>query len=144
MADLNFLTALAGGVLIGTSATLLMLFNGRIAGVSGMVSGALELRAGSLWRWLFIVGLLMGGWLYESLLAQQPTSLSEFSPRMMMIGGFLVGVGTRLGHGCTSGHGVCGLGRLSVRSLVAVFTFLTTGFVTVFVIRHVFTIGVVG
>ena len=141
MASFNLLTALAGGALIGLSAVLLLLFNGRIAGISGIVSGAL---AGSLWRSLFIVGLLAGGWLYESVLAAQPTPVSEFSPWAMVIGGFLVGVGTRLGHGCTSGHGVCGLGRLSGRSLAAVLTFLSTGFVTVFVTRHVLIIGGVG
>lgn len=137
MVSFNFLTALIGGVLIGISATLLLLFNGRIAGISGIVSGALAFRADSLWRWLFITGLLVGGWLYESVLAQQPTPVSDFSPEAMLIGGFLVGIGTRLGHGCTSGHGVCGLGRLSVRSLVAVLTFLSTGFVTVFITQHV-------
>lgn len=137
MVSFNFLTALIGGALIGISATLLLLFNGRIAGVSGIVSGAIGFRAGSLWRWLFVIGLLVGGWLYEGLLAQQPTPASEFSPVAMIVGGLLVGVGTRLGHGCTSGHGVCGLGRLSVRSLVAVLTFLSTGFVTVFITRHI-------
>ena len=112
MVNFSFVNALIGGVLIGVSATLLLLFNGRIAGISGIVSGALGFRAGSLWRWLFIVGLLAGGWLYEIVLAQQPTPVSAFAPISMVIGGFLVGVGTRLGHGCTSGHGVCGLGRL--------------------------------
>ena len=144
MANFNLLTALAGGALIGISATLLLLFNGRIAGISGIVSGALEFQPDSLWRSLFVAGLLAGGWLYESVLAAQPTPVSEFSPVAMVIGGFLVGVGTRLGHGCTSGHGVCGLGRLSGRSLAAVLTFLSTGFVTVFITRHVLMIGVVG
>ncbi|MEO1396581.1 MAG: YeeE/YedE family protein [Cyanobacteria bacterium J06634_5] len=141
MVSFNFLTALIGGVLIGISATLLLLFNGRIAGISGIVSGTLGLGAGGLWRWLFVIGLLGGGWLYESVLAQQPTPEAAFSPWAMVVGGLFVGVGTRLGHGCTSGHGVCGLGRLSVRSLVAVLTFLSTGFVTVFITRHVLMLG---
>ena len=137
MVNFSFVNALIGGVLIGVSATLLLLFNGRIAGISGIVSGALGFRADSLWRWLFIVGLLAGAWLYEIVLAQQPTPVAAFAPVAMVIGGFLVGVGTRLGDGCTSGHGVCGLGRLSVRSLVAVLTFLSTGFITVFITRHI-------
>ncbi|MEL7054651.1 MAG: YeeE/YedE family protein [Cyanobacteria bacterium J06634_6] len=137
MADFNLATALAGGILIGLSATLLLLCNGRIAGISGIVSGALGFSPDLSWRWLFIVGMLTGGWIYESVLAQQPTPVSDFSPLAMIIGGLAVGIGTRLGHGCTSGHGVCGLGRLSGRSLVAVLTFLATGFITVFIIRHV-------
>ena len=143
MASFNFLAALAGGVLIGISATLLLLFNGRIAGISGIMSGAIKFRSGSLWRWLFVLGLLIGGWLYESVLAQQPTPVSDFSPTAMVVGGLLVGIGTRLGHGCTSGHGVCGLGRLSGRSLAAVVTFLFTGFATVFVMRHVLMVSAV-
>ncbi|MEL7068705.1 MAG: YeeE/YedE family protein [Cyanobacteria bacterium J06581_3] len=137
MADFNLATALAGGILIGLSATLLLLCNGRIAGISGIVSGALGFSPDLSWRWLFIVGMLTGGWIYESVLAQQPTPVSDFSPLAMIISGLTVGIGTRLGHGCTSGHGVCGLGRLSGRSLVAVLTFLATGFITVFIIRHV-------
>ncbi|MEL6139937.1 MAG: YeeE/YedE family protein [Cyanobacteria bacterium J06626_23] len=136
MADFNLGTALMGGVLIGISATLLLLFNGRIAGISGIVSGAM-FGPDRRWRWLFIAGLLLGGWVYEGAIAPQPTPVSDFSPWVMVLGGLLVGVGTRLGHGCTSGHGVCGLGRLSVRSLVAVLAFLITGFITVFVTRHV-------
>ncbi|MEL6248820.1 MAG: YeeE/YedE family protein [Cyanobacteria bacterium J06648_16] len=136
MADFNFVTALVGGMLIGLSATMLLLFNGRIAGISGIVSGAM-FGPDRRWRWLFIAGLLLGGWVYEGAIAPQPTPVSDFSPWAMVLGGLLVGLGTRLGHGCTSGHGVCGLGRLSVRSLAAVVTFLITGFVTVFVTRHV-------
>lgn len=137
MADFNLAIALAGGLLIGLSATLLLLCNGRIAGISGIVSGALGFSTDLSWRWLFIIGMLTGGWIYESVLAQQPTPVSDFSPLAMIIGGLAVGIGTRLGHGCTSGHGVCGLGRLSGRSLVAVLTFLAAGFITVFIIRHV-------
>lgn len=141
MADFNLTTALLGGLLIGISSTLLLLFNGRIAGISGIVSGAINFNRDSQWQWLFIGGLLLGGWLYENVLALQPTPIDMFSPWAMVVGGFLVGVGTRLGNGCTSGHGVCGLGRLSSRSLVAVLTFLTTGFITVFVTRHLLSLG---
>ncbi|MGB3294369.1 MAG: YeeE/YedE thiosulfate transporter family protein [Phormidesmis sp.] len=136
MTDFNWITASVGGLLIGLSATLLLLFNGRIAGISGIVGGALKLNEDSRWRWLFIGGLLLGGWLYEGAIAPTPTPVSELAPVAMLVGGLLVGVGTRLGNGCTSGHGVCGLGRLSFRSLVAVLTFLATGFITVFVTRH--------
>ena len=144
MADFNLTTALLGGLLIGLSSTLLLLFNGRIAGISGIVGGAISFGRDSRWRWLFIAGLLLGGWLYEGVIshgsglvsAPQPTPISEFAPVSMILGGLLVGFGTRLGNGCTSGHGVCGLGRLSFRSLVAVLTFLATGFITVFVTRH--------
>ncbi|MFE4106045.1 YeeE/YedE family protein [Almyronema epifaneia] len=137
MVAFNWMTALTGGALIGLSATLLLAFNGRIAGISGIVNGAIAFTRSEIWRWFFIAGLLLGGALYEYGLATQPTPTSTFSPSAMIIGGFLVGFGTRLGSGCTSGHGVCGLGRLSGRSLVAVLVFLTTGLITVFLTRHV-------
>jgi uncharacterized protein len=137
MATFNWITALSGGILIGISATLLLSFNGRIAGISGIVNGAIDLTQRELWRWLFLLGLLGGGALYEYTLAAQPTPHSTFAPWAMVVGGFLVGFGTRMGNGCTSGHGVCGLGRLSGRSLVAVITFLLTAILTVFVVRHV-------
>ena len=133
MVAFDGVSALVGGVLIGTSATILLAFSGRIAGISGMVNGAVSLKPSEIWRWGFIMGMVLGGAAFEYGLAQQPTPLSVFSPWAMIIGGFLVGFGTRMGSGCTSGHGVCGLGRLSPRSLVAVSTFLTTAMVTVFV-----------
>ena len=123
--------------MIGISATLLLVFNGRVAGISGMVNRAISFKAREIWRWVFILGMVLGGGLYEYGLASQPTPLSVFSPWAMVMGGFLVGFGTRMGNGCTSGHGVCGLGRLSWRSLVAVMTFLSTAIVTVFVVRHI-------
>ena len=137
MAEFNWVTASFGGLLIGTSATVLLAFNGRIAGISGMVNSAISFVVTESWRWLFLVGLLLGGALYEYVFAPQPTPESAFAPWAMVIGGFLVGFGTRMGNGCTSGHGVCGLGRLSLRSLVAVLTFLATAMVTVFLMRHV-------
>ncbi|PLZ05237.1 YeeE/YedE family protein [Fischerella thermalis WC114] len=137
MAEFNWFTALVGGILIGISATLLLAFNGRIAGISGIINGAITFNKDEIWRWMFILGMLLGGVLYEYELASQPTPKSTFAPVAMIIGGFLVGFGTRMGSGCTSGHGVCGLGRLSLRSLVAVLTFLTTAIITVFIVRHV-------
>lgn len=138
MADFNWLTALAGGILIGLSATLLLAFNGRIAGISGMVNGAISFRVEERWRWRFLGGMVAGGALYEYLLPLPMTPRSELAPGLMILGGLLVGFGTRLGNGCTSGHGVCGLGRLSGRSLVAVLTFLASAMVTVFAVRHGF------
>ena len=137
MTAVSGLTALSGGMLIGISATVLLLLSGRIAGISGMVNGAITFAKEELWRWSFIAGLLLGAALYEYGFAVQPTPRSPFAPVAMIVGGLLVGWGTRLGNGCTSGHGVCGLGRLSMRSLIAVLTFLVTGMLTVFVIRHV-------
>lgn len=137
MATFNGMTALLGGILIGISATLLLMFNGRIAGISGIVNGAITFVKAESWRWLFLLGMVLGGAFYEYGLATQPTPTSTFAPWAMVIGGFLVGFGTRMGSGCTSGHGVCGLGRLSLRSLVAVMSFMATAMLTVFVVRHV-------
>ncbi|NJN20370.1 MAG: YeeE/YedE family protein [Leptolyngbya sp. RL_3_1] len=137
MAEFSWVTALLGGILIGLSATLLLAFNGRIAGISGMVNGAIAFKSQEAWRWVFLLGMVLGGGLYEYGLAPEPTPLSSFAPWAMIAGGLLVGMGTRIGSGCTSGHGVCGLGRRVGReSLVAVITFLSTAMVTVFVIRH--------
>ena len=137
MTEVNWLTALVGGMLIGLSATILLAFDGRIAGISGIVNGAIKFKKEENWRWLFIFGMLAGGFLYEYLFTSEPTPLSSFAPGAMIIGGFLVGFGTRLGNGCTSGHGVCGLGRLSFRSLMAVITFMITAIITVFITRHI-------
>jgi uncharacterized protein len=136
MAEFNWMTGLLGGMLIGLSATLLLAFNGRIAGISGILNGAIAFTQAEVWRWYFLAGMLIGGALYEYTLATQPTPKSTFAPVAMLIGGFLVGFGTRMGNGCTSGHGVCGLGRLSLRSFVAVCTFLITAIVTVLITRH--------
>lgn len=128
------MTALLGGVLIGLSATLLLAFNGRIAGISGIVNGAIQNN--EVWRWLFLAGMILGGFIYEYGLAAEATPKPAFTPGAMLLGGFLVGFGTRLGNGCTSGHGVCGLGRLSLRSLVAVLIFLAAAMLTVWITRH--------
>lgn len=137
MVEIDWIAALIGGMLICLSATTLLAFNGRIAGISGIFSGVLQFRNIESWRWLFIAGMLVGGLIYEYGVAPQPTPQSAFSPVAMILGGFLVGVGTRMGNGCTSGHGVCGLGRLSLRSLAAVITFMATAILTVFLTRHV-------
>lgn len=138
IAEFNWITGLVGGMLIGLSATIMLAFSGRITGISGMVNNALTFRVEEAWRWLFLGGMLAGAAIYEYVLAAQPTPTSSFVPWAMIAGGFLVGFGTRMGNGCTSGHGVCGLGRRSPRSLVAVVTFMATGMLTVFIFRQLF------
>jgi hypothetical protein len=129
---------LVGGVLIGTAAAALLLLNGKIAGISGIVGGLTQAKSGDVgWRIAFLLGLLAGG---TGLLAWRPEALGPpalSSTLTYVLAGLLVGAGTRLGNGCTSGHGVCGVGRGSVRSLVATATFMTTGVATVFLARHV-------
>jgi len=134
----GWMTALAGGMLIGAAATVLLAFNGRIAGVSGMVNGVLLPKRGDVtWRALFLLGLVAGGGIYLSLVPGAYTPRVSFPVPALVVAGLLVGYGTRMGHGCTSGHGVCGLGRLSLRSLAAVLTFMATAISTTFLIRHV-------
>ena len=130
--------ALAGGLLIGLAAALLLSFNGRIAGISGIMGGLLARpRAEEFgWRAAFMLGLLLAPALYR-LFADLPESRIDAGWATLVAAGLMVGYGSRLGSGCTSGHGVCGLSRLSPRSLVATLTFMAAGFVTVFVARHV-------
>jgi uncharacterized membrane protein YedE/YeeE len=133
-----WITALSGGVLIGLAATLLLWLNGRIAGVSGLLNGVLFPRTGDVsWRVAFLGGLVLAAGLFIAFVPGASTPRSDFPPSMLVIAGALVGFGTRMGSGCTSGHGVCGLGRLSLRSLVAVLTFMVTAIATTFVIRHI-------
>jgi uncharacterized membrane protein YedE/YeeE len=133
----TWLIALAGGVLIGLSATLLLWLNGRVAGVSGILGGVLFPKSGDVsWRIAFLVGLIVAGGLYMALVPGAPLPRTDFSRTGLVIAGLLVGFGTRMGNGCTSGHGVCGLGRLSMRSLAAVMTFMATAIATTFVVRH--------
>ncbi len=136
MTELNWIVALTGGILIGLSATILLALTGRIAGISGIVNGAIRFNQQASWRWFFILGMLAGGLFYKTVLLTESAWASSFNPWSMLLGGLLVGFGTRMGNGCTSGHGVCGLGRLSFRSLVAVMTFMTTAIVTVWITRH--------
>lgn len=138
MENFNPLSATIGGALIGLSAVLLWLMNGRIAGISGIAGGLLVPRAGETgWRIAFIAGLVGGPLLYAALMGGMPAIEVTQSATLLVVGGLLVGYGTRLGNGCTSGHGVCGLARLSPRSIVATFVFLGTALVTVFLVRHV-------
>ncbi len=134
----TWISALAGGVLIGLAATLLLWLTGRIAGISGIVGGVLQPRQGEVaWRAAFLVGLIAAGAAWLWLVPGAYTPRQGFPPVLLVVAGLLVGFGTRLGNGCTSGHGVCGLGRLSLRSLAAVLTFMVTAIVTTYIVRHV-------
>ena len=131
-------TALAGGALIGLAASLLLLMNGRIAGIGGIAAGLLRPEKREFgWRAAFIGGLIAGPILYGAATGEM-MSISVLSPTPLLIaGGLLVGFGSRLGSGCTSGHGVCGIGRFSRRSIMATGTFMVAAFITVFLVRHV-------
>lgn len=128
--------SLAGGILIGAAAAMLVLFNGRIAGISGIVGGLLAPRRGEIgWRLAFVAGLLAAPAVYV-LLWDAPPARIEAGFGTLVLAGLLVGAGTSCGSGCTSGHGVCGLSRLSPRSVVATAAFMLAGFATVFLVRH--------
>ena len=134
---MQWTTALAGGVLIGLAATLLLLLNGRIAGISGILSGVLlPDKEDVAWRVAFLAGLIGAAGLYMAFMPGAPSPRSDFSRAGLVLAGLLVGFGTRMGNGCTSGHGVCGLGRLSLRSLAAVVMFIATAIATTFLVRH--------
>lgn len=137
--------SLAGGILIGISAVILMLFNGKIAGISGISKGIISKDCPTphekKWRIYFLVGLILGGMIIIQLLPSVTGPVAIFAPLRMILAGLLVGIGTSLGNGCTSGHGVCGLGRRSGRSLASVITFIGTGFITVYFLFHVLKIG---
>ena len=129
-------TSLAGGILLGIASSLFILINGRILGISGIVGGLLRPRAGDTsWRLSFVLGLFAAPLLY-GLVTDLPQSRVEASWITVVIAGILVGLGTRIGSGCTSGHGVCGLSRLSPRSVIATMTFMGAGFLTVYVLRQ--------
>lgn len=130
-------TALGGGLLIGAAAVLLLYLNGRIAGISGIFNGALARQAGdTAWRVAFVGGMLAGGAAFWWLTPHAFVPRQGYPLALLLAAGFLVGFGTRLGSGCTSGHGVCGLGRRSLRSLVATVTFVGCGMLTVYLMRH--------
>ncbi len=130
-------TALIGGAMIGLATVTLLWFNGRIAGVSGIVNGLLTRESGDIaWRWWFAIGLIVGAGSYVWISPMPFEPRTDYPDTLIILAGFLVGFGTRMGSGCTSGHGVCGLARLSSRSVVATLVFLITGMITVFIARH--------
>ena len=129
-------TSLAGGLMIGTASVLFLVLNGRIAGISGIVGGLLKPAKGDIgWRVAFVVGLVLSPLVF-AIAAPLPQVHVEASYPVLIMAGLLVGIGTRYGSGCTSGHGVCGLSRRSLRSMVATISFMFSGFVTVYVVRH--------
>ena len=130
------LASLGGGLLIGAAVALFILFNGRIAGISGIVGGLLRPSRGDMaWRLAFVLGLVSAPLLYR-FFAALPESRIDAGWGVLVVAGLLVGVGTRYGSGCTSGHGICGMSRLSPRSLAATLLFMAGGFLTVFFVRH--------
>jgi hypothetical protein len=144
MTDFTPISALIGGGLIGLSALLLMLLLGRVAGCSGIVTNALSFNKAENserpWRLSFIMGLILGPVLVASVTEFSLPQSNDLTLITTIVGGLLVGIGAAVGGGCTSGHGICGIGRLSKRSIVGTCTFMATGFVTVFVTNHLFTI----
>jgi uncharacterized membrane protein YedE/YeeE len=129
-------TSLAGGMLIGLAAALLVLFTGRIAGISGILGGLLRPRHGdAAWRALFLLGLVLAPFFYGAV-RTLPALHVDAGSGWLLAAGLLVGVGTRYGAGCTSGHGVCGVARRSPRSFAATGLFVLAGFVTVYLLRH--------
>ena len=131
----TYLLPLIGGILLGLSAIWLLLTLGRVAGISGIAWGSLA-GPDRGWRWLFLVGLLLGGLLTHTVIGQPLPDESIAPTWLIAISGLLVGIGTRMGGGCTSGHGVCGLGRRSPRSVTATLTFMTLGIITVFIMQN--------
>ena len=126
-----------GGILIGIAATLLLAGSGRIAGISGIAGGLLGRVPGdSAWRVLFLLGLVLGAGVYQLVTAAPLEVQIDISAPLLITAGFLVGFGTRLGGGCTSGHGVCGIARFSARSIVATVVFIGVAMATTFVLRH--------
>jgi uncharacterized membrane protein YedE/YeeE len=131
------IASLCGGILIGLSVSLLLLSDGKIAGISGIVGGLLSpVKNDTAWRVLFIAGLLTGGLLFQLFSPDVFTIGISRSTGALIVAGLCVGFGTRLGSGCTSGHGVCGISRFSPRSLISTITFIVTGAITVYIINH--------
>ena len=139
MENFTPLPAFAGGILIGLSATIMLLFNGRITGISGIMDGiVVNSKSGDrLWRVCFLFGLVLGGFIYSMIWPDVFVPRDGFSLALIVAGGFIVGIGTRMGSGCTSGHGICGIARFSRRSILATFVFMFTGAITVYLIRHI-------
>ena len=137
MENFTPVSALFGGLLIGASAGLFLLFNGRVAGISGILADLIHpIRSELGWRLAFLGGLLSAPLLYSAVGGRLPPVSVTDDVALLVVAGLLVGFGTRLGAGCTSGHGVCGIGRGSPRSIAATLVFMTTAIVTVFVMRH--------
>lgn len=132
----DWLNALAGGVLIGISVSLMLMWNGRVTGISGIINGALTpVKGDAQWRWFFILGLLFGGIVLKQINPHVFENTVKAEIWTTVLAGLLVGFGTIMGSGCTSGHGVCGISRMSLRSLVATVVFMLAGIGTVYLFR---------
>ena len=137
MHDFTPISALIGGAFIGVSAVILMWFNGRIAGISGIFHGLFQYRPDNWWRVLFIIGLLLGAQIYYFIPSISFTPRVNYPISLLILAGVLVGAGTKYAGGCTSGHGICGIARLSWRSILATIVFMAFGFITVYVMKHI-------
>lgn len=135
----DYLMALLGGALIGIAASLMLLGNGRVTGISGILYSAVikPTKNDNAWRWYFIAGLLLGGFILRMTYPDAFSDGVQTKPWAIIVAGLLVGFGTLLGSGCTSGHGVCGISRLSARSIVATCVFIAAGVVAVFIFRSI-------
>jgi uncharacterized membrane protein YedE/YeeE len=132
-------SSLSGGIILGVASALFILMNGRVLGISGILGGLLLPKAGdTFWRLAFLAGMFASPWIFNLLAPTEFITTPQIDADLVMlvIAGLLVGIGTRYGSGCTSGHGVCGLSRMSPRSLVATLSFMAAGFLTVYVVRH--------
>lgn len=137
MENFTPLSAMFGGALIGLSVSLLFLMNGHIAGISGILNGVLYApRQDKAWRLLFLAGLVLGAVLFHLLMPGFNVPRQGYPLWLLGAGGFLVGFGSRMANGCISGHGVCGIARLSIRSIVATLTFICAGMIAVYITRH--------
>lgn len=129
-------SAFLGGALIGLSVSLLLLLNGRMAGISGIMNGLFSSpKKEEIWRGLFLLGLVLGAVIFQLITNNSLSVRQDYPMALIIIGGFLVGVGTRMGSGCTSGHGICGIANFSMRSIIATITFMLSGMVTVFIVK---------
>lgn len=132
----DWLNALYGGGIIGIAVSLMLLWNGRVTGISGIISGALSpVKGDTLWRWLFIAGLFLGGLFMIKINQHSSMNITESNDVTTILAGLLVGVGTVLGSGCTSGHGVCGISRMSPRSIIATLAFMAAGILAVVIYK---------
>ena len=138
MENFTPLSAITGGALIGISVTLLLLFNGRIGGVSGIMNGVIcAPKSDRIWRMIFLAGLVLGAFIFQLPMPDFNVPRQNYSFLLLGLGGFLIGFGTRMSGGCTSGHGICGIATLSIRSVIATLTFMASGMMTVYIIRHI-------
>lgn len=130
-------SAVAGGALIGLSVSLLLLYNGRMAGISGIMNGLFSApKKEEIWRGLFLSGLILGAFIFQFFSNGSLQLRQDYPVLLIILGGFLVGFGTRMGSGCTSGHGICGIANFSIRSITATITFMLSGMLTVYIIKQ--------